>query len=672
MKRINQAFFYLYSALFFLIPLVFFTKTSELFEFNKIVVTYFLTILIAFAWGLKIIITRKFEFKKTILFWPIIIFVVSQILSTLVSIDIRTSILGYYSRFNGGLLSTLSYSFLYFAFINNIDKKQVEKLIFVILFSTLFVSIYGIFEHFGKSFSCVFVTGNFDVDCWVQDVQLRIFATFGQPNWLAAWLVAVTPFTWNFLKNNKNDIIFHSLTTIFFITLLFTKSRSGIMAFGIMFAIYWGITFWTNKKNVSIHLKQFLTTITYFLIAILIIGTPWTPNLSELSNKPKQNINTNQEEIATTTVLESGGTESGDIRKIVWQGALNTWKLYPLLGSGVETFAFSYYQGRPAEHNKVSEWNYIYNKAHNEYLNFLATTGIVGITAYAILILISLYLLKDKAALLAGFVSILITNFFGFSVVPIAILFFLFPAIAIAQDNELTNSDTKKLDNTQNFFILVLSLITGYLLLSTINYWRADYYYSQGKNQNRAQIYPSATVFLAKAINLVPNEPLYHSELASSYAEMAIINFENNNTEVANLNITNALNETNKAYILSPKNTNILRAKSNVYSDLAYIDRSYLNNNIDTLLELQKMAPTDVSVVYKIGLAYARGNQIETSIDYLNMAIEMKPDYKRARQVLAALYQDTDQNDKAREQYEYILKYISPDDKTVQNELEQL
>ena len=38
-----------------------------------------------------------------------------------------------------------------------------------------------------------------------------------------------------------------------------------------------------------------------------------------------------------------GVTESGDIRKIVWQGAIELWKQYPILGTGVENFAYSYY-----------------------------------------------------------------------------------------------------------------------------------------------------------------------------------------------------------------------------------------------------------------------------------------------------------------------------------------
>ena len=55
---------------------------------------------------------------------------------------------------------------------------------------------------------------------------------------------------------------------------------------------------------------------------------------------------------------------------------------YPLFGTGVETFAYSYNFVRPLTHNLTSEWDYVYNKAHNEYFNYLATTGFIGLISY--------------------------------------------------------------------------------------------------------------------------------------------------------------------------------------------------------------------------------------------------------------------------------------------------
>ncbi len=105
----------------------------------------------------------------------------------------------------------------------------------------------------------------------------------------------------------------------------------------------------------------------------------------------------------------------------------------------METFAYSYYQDRPVEHNMLSEWDFLYNKAHNEFLNILATTGTVGFLSYlGIIGFFAVHVLKGLTlqrqgetlvnALFAAYVSILVTNFFGFSVVIIGLYFFLIPA----------------------------------------------------------------------------------------------------------------------------------------------------------------------------------------------------------------------------------------------------
>ncbi len=399
---------FLIHLLVFVLPLTFFPKFSEIFEFPKIILVYAFTILIVFFWSLESIKQKKFVFKKSPLTLPIVIFLLSQTIATIISIDPRTSILGYYGRFHGGLLSWVSYAILYFAIVTFINTKQAKGIIKTLLISVSIVAVWAGFEHIGASPSCLLISGAFDTNCFVQNVQERVFSTLGQPNWLAAVLVAAIPVSWAFAMRAKNDRTYVALSLLLFIALLFTKSRSGLLGFAVAFVIFW-------LPSLKKHFSLLLLTATYCLLATVFVWNPFK---------------------ASDTPPVEGVTESGDIRRIVWEGAFDLWKKYPILGTGVETFAFSYYETRPASHNTTSEWNFLYNKAHNEYLNFAATTGTVGLAAYAILILAMLKtLLKNKTAigwaLLAGFTSILVTNFFGFSTVTIGLLFFLYPAISL-------------------------------------------------------------------------------------------------------------------------------------------------------------------------------------------------------------------------------------------------
>src|SRR4030042_4919171 len=120
LTKLIEGLFYL---LLFSTPLTFLPITSELFEFNKIILTYIFTLFIFSLWTIRMIVERKVILRRTLIDLPLIIFLLSQTLSTLISVDSRSSLLGYYSRFNGGLLSSYSYGVLYWAFVSNMDYR---------------------------------------------------------------------------------------------------------------------------------------------------------------------------------------------------------------------------------------------------------------------------------------------------------------------------------------------------------------------------------------------------------------------------------------------------------------------------------------------------------------------------------------------------------------------
>ena len=460
-QKIIEICFYL---LFILVPLAVAPWNFELFEFNKMLVVYALTAIITGAWLIKMVRQRQIIFRRT--FWdiPLIIFFLSQVISFLFSIDKHTSFWGYYGRFNGGLLSVICYLLLYWAFVSNLNYKITNYALRISLVTAAIISIYGILEHFGHSVSCLLFEGKFGVGCWVQDVQRRVFATLGQPNWLAAYLVALIPLIWAF------SLIHYSLFIILFSCLLFTQSRSGFLGFGITFLIFWGLSFWLNRQNVKKILQQFIVISSLLLVISLLFGTPYnTGLLHQKSALPPTPAATNE---ASQPLLIS---ESSDIRKVVWKGAIEIWRHFPILGTGPETFAYSYYWFRPREHNDLSEWDFLYNKAHNEYLNYAATTGTIGLVSYLVLIgsfvLWNLKQIKNQKslhlALLAGFISVLVTNFFGFSVVITSLFFFLFPAFAIitAGKPAMTSTNSNDISKKQWLLIAGILLITYYLIL---------------------------------------------------------------------------------------------------------------------------------------------------------------------------------------------------------------
>lgn len=675
--RLVEFSFYL---LFFLVPLILTPWNYELFEFNKMLLTYFFTTIIVATWLIKMAVEKRLIFRRTILDIPLILFLGSQIISTIYSIDRHTSLWGYYSRCNGGLFSTISYLLLYWAYVSNMDKEKALQTIRYILYTTTLVALYGIAEHFG-----------IDAEFWVQLVQERVFSTLGQPNWLAAWLVALIPLTWALVLSGKEKLfkkrllpfVGYGLLAIFYLCLLYTKSRSGLFGLAVAYAAFWGLIGLTNLKRLKKLIKPFVIINLILVILTAIVGTPWTPQASQLINKFRPQPTPKPEEATISAESEPVPfvSESGDIRKIVWQGAIQIWKDYPIFGTGVETFGYSYYWHRPRAHNDVSEWDLLYNKAHNEYLTILANTGLVGLITYlgligAFIIWVLKRGIKSRLiiALFAGYVSILVTNFFGFSVVAVNLLFFLIPATAMVLVEKEKEEKAKAMEiKTRQKIAIIIILILG---LSTIIYlakfWYADTRFAVAEKLNDTAWYERAYNELQTAINLHPGEPYYYSELSLSLAGLAKLADEANDASLSAQFAEMAVNESDEALKISPYHLNFWKKRAKMFISLTELDSQYQQNALDTLLYAAELAPTDAKVFYNLGLLYSQIGQMETAIKTMEHAVELKPNYNNARYALALFYEEGGKIKETREQLEYILEKINPTDTRAKNKLEEL
>ena len=87
---------------------------------------YLITSSILCVWILRMISQGKFLFKEHPLTYLLRFFFYLNYFPHSFSIDVHTSIFGYYGRFNGGLLSLISYLILFYSFIELFDNKREE------------------------------------------------------------------------------------------------------------------------------------------------------------------------------------------------------------------------------------------------------------------------------------------------------------------------------------------------------------------------------------------------------------------------------------------------------------------------------------------------------------------------------------------------------------------
>ena len=687
---------YSFYSLFFFVPLIWLPLNSELFELNKITVTYILASIIFGAWVVKAIDEKKLYLKKTPLDIFILLFLVANILATIFSIDWYMSFFGYYSRFNGGLLSTITYIFLYYALITHFDKPKIVKLLLVGFATSVLVSIYAILQHPNPLFRAD--DGSFrgiDQGYWDLQSHLRSFSFLGQQNWLAAYLSIFFFIGVSFLINVKKTwqklFFLVSLASIF-LGFTFTYSRGGFLGFVAGFIVFAFLLLF--QRTNSTKLRRFIKYIKEsFKIPTLGWGWLWLGTLLIVmlttnyffSNALTKRTLQLEVDAPKVTQLQIEGKGTTQIRFIVWSGALDIFNKYPILGSGVETFAISYYQFKPAKHNTTSEWDFLYNKAHNEYLNYLSTTGAFGtITYFSLIIFFSflvirwLYLTKETyerilvIGIFAAYVSYLIQNVFGFSVVILSIFFFLSHGMffiiregSVLKERVLLSekyfqfAKSESLRNLTYGLTLILSLA---LILLSFNFWVADYYFAKGTSGSTGgEVYNN----LQNAVRLRPDEPLYLSELATVEAAFSA---ETKDQELSKKLADDSQSHIDKALSISPNNLGIWRNKLRVYFELSKLDEKYIPEAIMTGEKTIELAPTDAKLHYNLALFYLLDESpqgINKSNEMLIKSLKWREKYTDARRQLAKNYILQGKNKEAKEHLEYILEKDPEDIKSL-------
>ncbi len=646
---------YLFFGLFFFIPLVMNSHTSEIFEFNKMMLIYAGAVVIGAIWVMSYVLERRPWVYKPYFLLVLLTFLITQMISAYFSIDPHTSVFGYYGRWNGGIVSIIAYTVLFFVFVQVFTKKLLDRFLLVNLASSAIVILWGLLAKIGFDFSCLLFTGSLTNTCWTDQFRPaeRMFATLGQPNWLGAYLcvmffIGLYFFVKEYIRDKWNSIPIYGFGAYLVLNILsiyFTKSRSALLAFGIAIAL--GIVLFVARR-----FKPFYTAVALVMVSIILFFFNPQNIVSQLHSPSPDDLNV---------------TESFDIRKIVWQGAIELGLRYPYFGTGVETFAYSYYFTRPTEHNRTSEWDFIYNKAHNEYLNYFATTGFVGLGGYLLIIVTTsgiFYLLykknmgKDDAALLSAsplylflaYITILVTNFFGFSTSTTQLFFYIIPAaLLISAGMSRDKDEDHRIPSTEltlvSKSILALTAVVGIWGLGYVrNYYLADMMYSEAKNYMATSDYGNAMIHLHDALKL-RNEHVYEDKLSGVLAYLAFqYSFDDKArskdfAELAKFSNYKALSEApyNMLYWKTQSRNNYL------FYQISH-DEKDMKQAVESMEKALMLAPTDVQTMYALAVLYVTAGQEakdekvgeiwkEKARTTLQHIFELKPDYREAQQL---------------------------------------
>jgi hypothetical protein len=217
-------------------------------DLSKIVIfkVFALLLLFSVAWRL---VKYKISFFDGV--WkslmPFSLLFIFLILSLFFSVDVATSWFGSYTR-QEGLISWLFYGLWTLLLIIHLtsDEKiskliKIEFFLKVISISGLLVSLYAISQLVGLDFIS-----------WSEPASVtgRAVSSFGQPNYLACWLVIVLPLVAYLISVSKNKITRASWSGVFIIELLalFATGSRAVLFIFILVSVIWLLWFSYQKK----------------------------------------------------------------------------------------------------------------------------------------------------------------------------------------------------------------------------------------------------------------------------------------------------------------------------------------------------------------------------------------------------------------------------------------
>jgi len=332
----------------------------------------------------------------------ILIFFLSLLLSTLNSNNIIVNLSQIYKY-----LSLIAVFYI----ARLCDKNERKQIFYVLLLSTILVSLYSLhYLFFDSQFTLEYLSNNNINYLFAEEflAPKRAFVPFFSPNLLAGYLIAVIMICLNITvrkRKEKDGLFFLSAFCLFIssLTLFFTKSVGGWLVFIIIFSLFLLLGKLLNKKSILI------------IFSLIIIFSAITVN-REL-----------------TAVHFKKPLFSLDKRISYWKETVKIIAQHPLTGVGVGNFSLKETRA-----------------AHNSYLQIWAEMGILGLLSWLVIVFIfikrGIKNLSSKngyynLGILMGGLSFLLYNLidFSFFISQSAFLFWIALGFIVKNEDRISN-----------------------------------------------------------------------------------------------------------------------------------------------------------------------------------------------------------------------------------------
>jgi tetratricopeptide (TPR) repeat protein len=664
--RLNK--FSLYSVLI-LMPIFFLPFVQDSLNFPKQMILLVFVFLGLIGWLGKSVFMGKLYLKKLDKFYlALILIFISLLLSAVFSELPRTSLFGSPLSVTDSFLTFVLFIGFFFLVVNSFEKQaEIFSFLFFFLISGAFAAFLNLFQIYR-----VFILP-FDFSRSVS------FNTIGTTNSFALFSALVLPVCLILFFNSKHFLkkILGLACLVFGFNVLLINFKTAWLALIVALLLLFVFNVNNQKskiKTAGIALLMFALVVSLFFYFFpgLLPGFPVLPLEVSLSAESELHI----------------------LKNVFSEQTKNVF-----FGSGPASFVLNYSKYRPIALNQTLFWGTRFSEGGSSFLTWLMTKGIFGSLSLIFLYyLVVSYAFKNltkpedksfyqlKVGLTASLIGLIVAWFFyPFNFVLYFTFWFLLACLIVFFNPEIKTID---LSIHLKMIFANMALILIVILGSSLFFWQGQRFLAEGKylkaiNSYQAGNVDNAVNQLDQAINLNPYFDLYWRDFSQVSLVQANNISQNPNfsaeqkIDLINSAIINGAEAVNQAIVINPNNVANWNVRGFFYQNLIGVEGAaeLSLSSYQKATELEPASPFAFAEKARIYVLIAQENSqkqqtdlqrknLDSAIEYLEKALELKSDYAPGHYLLAVVYDQKGELSQAASKLEQT-KLIIPQDEGI-------
>lgn len=607
---------------------------------------------------LKFVLTKKFNFNKTVLDKPLLLILGLGLLSTVFSSNVYDSFFGRSDFFAFSYVSLFFGVLFYYVVVNFVHTEKAWKGIVDVFLASGFLSI--IFFIIQTIFKINILNNLFGTAMNTVDSLNSLFGV---------WVIMVLILSFGqLIKKDLNlirSVIYFliGLSAFAVLVMLDFKVLWWILLASLVLLLMLGVSF---LKQVRLFWLSGLFTFLVLTAIFIIFGVPQklqmkVPAEVALGFRPSLNI-------AYDTIISG-------VKPF-------------LLGSGPGSFGVDFSKFRdPAFNNDSVAWSLRFSQPFNSMIGLVSEYGVVLPIIFIFIFLLFLghaftawkknraavvvsSSFKDHPVLFEVFLMVLAiiilsaSSLFVFYNQVLWLLWFLFLSLGTVgfsfyYHDFISKVDWVMEDTPQYSLSFSFGLIVAITALVMTSIWGVRLYsgelaYTQALHTADSR---KAQQYMEVAIDRRSNSDVYHAALAQIYLNQAVESSKAVKPDVQTISslMAKAVNEAKIATDLSPESVGLWENLATMYENASALVPEARDWAIKTLQQAINLEPTNPSHYWRLGNSYAAQAKWEDSVKNYQKAVDLKVDYYGAYVGLANAYEQTQKNDQAIILYEKLI-----------------